>query len=180
MHLDLDLHTYFPLSWAQSELATALHVPMSPRFFLAYNPAAGPALAIGNVDPEGPMAAAGITKGDRIMSVDGHEIHELARPVAAKVLKEALESSATNLLTLVVARRCPPDVRTQFALAVKYSTCTLTVCRGLGDGSAFRRAPPFCTRMAPTTAIVNLPETLVLFQIMAATKHPQSLHNRSG
>ena len=71
----------------------------------------GPALAVGNVDPDGPMHAAGLQKGDRIMSVNGVEIHEMSRSDAAAALKGALESSPTKVLKLVVGRRCRPDVR---------------------------------------------------------------------
>jgi hypothetical protein len=57
------------------------------------------------------MHAAGLQKGDRIMSVNGVEIHEMSRQEAAAALKAALEASPTKLLKLVVGRRCRPDVR---------------------------------------------------------------------
>ena len=57
------------------------------------------------------MAAAGVAKGDRVMSVDGKPIHDLERKAAAMAMKEALESSACQRLTLVIARKCRPDVR---------------------------------------------------------------------
>eukprot|EP00038_Savillea_parva_P029831 m.73744 g.73744 ORF g.73744 m.73744 type:complete len:729 (+) comp8861_c0_seq2:2-2188(+) len=82
---------------------------LCPEGFLGMVTTDGPTLAIGNVDPDGPMAAAGVAKGDRVMSVDGKPIHDLERKAAAMAMKEALESSACQRLTLVIARKCRPD-----------------------------------------------------------------------
>ena len=57
------------------------------------SPGAGPALQIGNVDPDGPMAAVGLQKGDRIRSVDGTDLTGMSRGDAAGVLKQAVADS---------------------------------------------------------------------------------------
>ena len=73
------------------------------------------------------MHAAGLQKGDRIMSVNGVEIHEMTRQEAAAALKDALSSSPTKLLKLVVGRRCRPDVRA-LLLLVHHSAWPTRIC----------------------------------------------------
>jgi len=115
-------------SWAVSVLLLA------GLFFAGTHHPVG--TTIGGVEPGSPAAQAGFRPGDRIVSVDGDEVHRWSELVAA--LTRAADSSASvtvargdTTATLVVTPELDPEGRPRIGLRQLYSLERLPPARAL-------------------------------------------------